>query len=223
MNEYTILSYILISKLNILYFNMIPLLPPYLQHALFYDCTTKEVADVLDNQQSLSPAYPVVRPNIEQAEQLLTDPENYQRLFKTGYIVAFFNWLPRRLTKENIREVISVHNVVFSMETPKKIAAVSFCAPHRVGSGSTFIGVHYYHVNQNSDTLISHMIEHLGHGLKVTPPGSKMGVAIHSQLDVNIEKFKAYFHGRLGVKRSTGIFSYETGIMGGEWLGSSNL
>ena len=107
------------------------------------------------------------------------------------------------------------------METPTKIAAVSFCAPNRVRSGATFIGVHYYHVNQNSDTLISHMIEHLGHGLKITPPGSKMSAAIHSQLDVDIEKFKGYFHGRLGVKYITG--GYETGIMCGEWLGSSNL
>ena len=57
------------------------------------------------------------------------------------------------------------------------------------------------------------MIEHLGHGLKVTPPGSKMGVAIlHSQLDVYIDKFKTYFQGRLGVKRSTGMYCYDTGI-----------
>ena len=133
--------------MTISYFNIIPLLSLYFQHALFYDCSTKEVADVVDNQQNLFPSYPPVHPTLEQAEQLLTDPENQQRLFNTGYIVAFFNWLPKRLTKQNICEVVSTHNVVFSMETPTKIAAVSFCAPHRVGSGATFIGVEYYHVN----------------------------------------------------------------------------
>ena len=92
-----------------------------------------------------------------------------------------------------------------------------------VGYGTRCVTKHYYHVDQNADTLLSHTITHLNHALKVMPPGVKMGVHIYSQLGMDIGKVKEFFHGRLGIRKSTGIFNYDTAIMAVEWLGSSNL
>ena len=214
------------SSLNITFQGVIlQISPPFLvfQYALFYDCTMTDVADLLKNHRSLSLSSPLIHPTLDQAEDLLNNPENYKRLFKKGYVTGYFNRLPKRITKENFRHLIRNHFVLFTMETPTRISAASFYATSMVGYGTRCITVHYYHVDQNADTLLSHTITHLNHALKVMPPGVKTGVHIYSQLGVDIDKVKEFFHGQLGIRKSTGMYSYDTAIMGGEWLGSSHL
>ena len=160
-------------------------------------------------------AFEVTTPNDNEAKRVLSDRANYSALFPSGYFVGFYNWMPRRICRENINELISFHRVHFSMETVDKCAAVSWMTSYPAKAG-VVLQFHFYHCGADENTMLAHLVKHVKEAVECVSNTTNIVMSIAFPLNLNLARVHGMLEPHLGEYRADVQYDRLAGVMVGE-------